>query len=161
MLSIASSPSDAHGHPCASLNSIPGVIGCNRSAAASPAARTPRVARHPGRVPVDSGARRPDPRGADPSGRHAHPRHPRDHGGHAASIPIHENDDGAFRSPLDDFKRAVRKAGLAHKVRYLSHGEAFEPRFAPEVGRVASRSGSRSGLMDLIRGLLSDWTQLQ
>lgn len=41
------------------------------------------------------------------------------------TIPIHYNDYDVFRSPLDDFTRAVADAGLEHKVRYLSHGETF------------------------------------
>jgi L-ascorbate metabolism protein UlaG (beta-lactamase superfamily) len=41
-------------------------------------------------------------------------------------IPIHYNDYEVFRSPLEDFKRAVEAAGLAAKVRYLSHGETYD-----------------------------------
>jgi L-ascorbate metabolism protein UlaG (beta-lactamase superfamily) len=42
------------------------------------------------------------------------------------AIPIHYNDYDVFKSPLEDFRRAVEKAGLADKVVYLSHGEAYE-----------------------------------
>ena len=42
------------------------------------------------------------------------------------SIPIHYNDYNVFRSPLDDFKKAVSEAGLEERVRYLSHGETYE-----------------------------------
>ena len=40
-------------------------------------------------------------------------------------MPIHYNDYGVFKSPLDDFKTAVREAGL-NRVHYLAHGESFE-----------------------------------
>lgn len=42
------------------------------------------------------------------------------------AIPIHYNDYGVFKSPLDDFKTAVREAGLENRVHYLAHGETFE-----------------------------------
>ncbi len=41
------------------------------------------------------------------------------------AIPIHYNDYDVFRSPLEDFERAVGRAGLADRVRYLRHGETF------------------------------------
>jgi L-ascorbate metabolism protein UlaG (beta-lactamase superfamily) len=41
-------------------------------------------------------------------------------------IPIHYNDYDVFKSPLDDFKRAVEAAGFADRVKYLSHGESYE-----------------------------------
>lgn len=41
------------------------------------------------------------------------------------AIPIHYNDYDRFKSPLEDFKRAVQAAGLEQKVRYLSHGETY------------------------------------
>jgi L-ascorbate metabolism protein UlaG (beta-lactamase superfamily) len=41
------------------------------------------------------------------------------------AIPIHYNDYGVFKSPLEDFKRAVAEAGLADRVHYLSHGETY------------------------------------
>jgi len=40
-------------------------------------------------------------------------------------IPIHYNDYDVFKSPLEDFKRAVEEAGFAERVRYLSHGETY------------------------------------
>ncbi|HET7570360.1 MAG TPA: MBL fold metallo-hydrolase [Gammaproteobacteria bacterium] len=40
-------------------------------------------------------------------------------------IPIHYNDYGVFKSPLDDFKRAVTEAGYADRVHYLNHGETY------------------------------------
>ena len=42
------------------------------------------------------------------------------------AIPIHYNDYGVFKSPLDDFKTAVREAGLENRVHYLAHGETFD-----------------------------------
>jgi L-ascorbate metabolism protein UlaG (beta-lactamase superfamily) len=40
-------------------------------------------------------------------------------------IPIHYNDYKVFKSPLEDFKHAVRDAGLEQRVRYLQHGETY------------------------------------
>ncbi len=42
------------------------------------------------------------------------------------AIPIHYNDYTVFKSPLDDFKKAVEAAGLSDRVHYLSHGETYE-----------------------------------
>ena len=42
------------------------------------------------------------------------------------AIPIHYNDYEAFKSPLEDFERAVREAGLEDRVHYLSHGDTHE-----------------------------------
>ncbi len=42
------------------------------------------------------------------------------------AIPIHYNDYTVFKSPLEDFKRAVAEAGLEYRVRYLSHGDTYE-----------------------------------
>jgi L-ascorbate metabolism protein UlaG (beta-lactamase superfamily) len=41
------------------------------------------------------------------------------------AIPIHYNDYDVFKSPLEDFKRAVEEAGLSEKIIYLSHGETY------------------------------------
>lgn len=41
-------------------------------------------------------------------------------------IPIHYNDYEVFRSPLDDFKKAVEAAGFQDRVKYLSHGETYD-----------------------------------
>ncbi|HJQ70619.1 MAG TPA: MBL fold metallo-hydrolase [Blastocatellia bacterium] len=41
-------------------------------------------------------------------------------------IPIHYNDYEVFKSPLEDFKRAVEAAGLNARVKYLAHGETYE-----------------------------------
>ena len=42
------------------------------------------------------------------------------------AIPIHYNDYTVFKSPLEDFKKAVTEAGLEERVRYLAHGETYE-----------------------------------
>lgn len=42
------------------------------------------------------------------------------------SIPIHYNDYPVFKSPLEDFRKAVDEAGLSDKVVYLRHGETYE-----------------------------------
>ncbi len=41
------------------------------------------------------------------------------------AIPIHYNDYDVFKSPLEDFKRAAKEAGLTEKIVYLSHGETY------------------------------------
>ena len=50
------------------------------------------------------------------------------------AIPIHYNDYDVFKSPLEDFKRAVERAGLSESVVYLSHGEAYEFRTRSTAG---------------------------
>jgi L-ascorbate metabolism protein UlaG (beta-lactamase superfamily) len=42
------------------------------------------------------------------------------------AIPIHYNDYTVFRSPLEDFKRAVAEAGLEGRVHYMNHGDTYE-----------------------------------
>ena len=42
------------------------------------------------------------------------------------AIPIHYNDYTVFKSPLEDFKRAVAEAGLEHQIHYLGHGDTYE-----------------------------------
>ena len=42
-----------------------------------------------------------------------------------AAIPIHYNDYEVFKSPLEDFKRAIERAGLSDRVHYISHGEEY------------------------------------
>lgn len=41
------------------------------------------------------------------------------------AIPIHYDDYTVFRSPLEDFVKAVREAGLEDRVVYLARGETF------------------------------------
>jgi L-ascorbate metabolism protein UlaG (beta-lactamase superfamily) len=41
------------------------------------------------------------------------------------AIPIHYNDYTVFKSPLEDFRRAVAEAGLEDRVHYLSHGDTY------------------------------------
>ena len=40
--------------------------------------------------------------------------------------PIHYNDYEVFKSPLEDFKRAVEEAGFEERARYLAHGETYD-----------------------------------
>jgi L-ascorbate metabolism protein UlaG (beta-lactamase superfamily) len=47
------------------------------------------------------------------------------------AIPIHYNDYDVFKDPLENFVRAVERAGLQDKVRYLYHGESYD--FVPRV----------------------------
>lgn len=42
------------------------------------------------------------------------------------AIPIHYNDYDVFKSPLEDFKLAAEKAGLAEKMIYLGHGDTYD-----------------------------------
>jgi L-ascorbate metabolism protein UlaG (beta-lactamase superfamily) len=42
------------------------------------------------------------------------------------AIPIHYNDYGVFKSPLEDFRQAVKAAGYENRVHYLAHGETFD-----------------------------------
>ncbi len=42
------------------------------------------------------------------------------------AIPIHYNDYPVFKSPLEDFKKAVEAAELQERVHYLSHGETYD-----------------------------------
>ena len=41
------------------------------------------------------------------------------------AIPVHYNDYPVFKSPLEDFKKAVSAAGLQKRVKYLYSGETF------------------------------------
>jgi L-ascorbate metabolism protein UlaG (beta-lactamase superfamily) len=41
------------------------------------------------------------------------------------AIPIHYNDYDVFKSPLADFAREVKAAGLEKQVTYLAHGETY------------------------------------
>jgi len=50
------------------------------------------------------------------------------------AIPIHYNDYPVFKSPLEDFQKAVREAGLEDRVRYLHHGETFRFRAGSKEG---------------------------
>jgi L-ascorbate metabolism protein UlaG (beta-lactamase superfamily) len=42
------------------------------------------------------------------------------------AVPIHYDDYEAFKSPLEDFKRAVNQAGLEDRVHYLARGDTYE-----------------------------------
>lgn len=50
-------------------------------------------------------------------------------------VPIHRDDFDVFKSPLSDFQRAVERAGLSGRVRYLARGETY--RFQIPAGRPA------------------------
>ncbi|MCA1625783.1 MAG: MBL fold metallo-hydrolase [Acidobacteria bacterium] len=55
------------------------------------------------------------------------------------AIPIHYNDYDVFKSPLEDFKRAVEEAGLSKKVVYLSHGDTYNFEVpASRIGQVSA-----------------------
>jgi L-ascorbate metabolism protein UlaG (beta-lactamase superfamily) len=41
------------------------------------------------------------------------------------AIPIHYDDYDVFKSPLSDFAREVKAAGLDQQVVYLAHGETY------------------------------------
>lgn len=41
------------------------------------------------------------------------------------AIPIHYDDYDRFKSPLDEFRRAVDRAGLADRVTYLERGDEY------------------------------------
>jgi L-ascorbate metabolism protein UlaG (beta-lactamase superfamily) len=49
------------------------------------------------------------------------------------AIPIHYDDYTVFRSPLEDFRRAADRAGLATALHYLNRGDQF--RFRTETVR--------------------------
>jgi L-ascorbate metabolism protein UlaG (beta-lactamase superfamily) len=59
------------------------------------------------------------------------------------AIPIHYNDYTVFKSPLDDFVRAVNKANLSDRVTYLNHGESY--RFAESAAGQPYVGLSREG----------------
>ncbi len=42
------------------------------------------------------------------------------------SCQSRHNDYTVFKSPLEDFKRAVAEAGLEDRTYYLSHGDTYE-----------------------------------
>ncbi|HYG70247.1 MAG TPA: MBL fold metallo-hydrolase [Anaeromyxobacteraceae bacterium] len=42
------------------------------------------------------------------------------------AIPIHYDDYTVFKSPLEDFVRAVERSGLGDRVRYLGRGERYD-----------------------------------
>jgi L-ascorbate metabolism protein UlaG (beta-lactamase superfamily) len=42
------------------------------------------------------------------------------------TIPIHYDDYDIFKSPLSEFKKIVRNAGLEEKVVYLERGEEYK-----------------------------------
>ena len=67
------------------------------------------------------------------------------------AIPIHYNDYDVFKDPLENFVRAVERAGLQDKVRYLYHGESYD--FVPRADVDANRDadGSAAARVELCR----------
>jgi L-ascorbate metabolism protein UlaG (beta-lactamase superfamily) len=57
------------------------------------------------------------------------------------AIPIHYDDYDVFKSGLDDFRRAVERAGLGDRVEYLARGESHTFRPRPVAGGPAVRTG--------------------
>lgn len=49
------------------------------------------------------------------------------------AIPVHYNDYTVFKSPLEDFQKAVTAAGLSNRVKYLYAGETYS--FETQAGR--------------------------
>jgi len=41
------------------------------------------------------------------------------------ALPVHYNDYPVFKSPLEDFQKAVAAAGLQKRVKYLYSGETY------------------------------------
>lgn len=41
------------------------------------------------------------------------------------AIPIHYNDYDVFKSPLEDFQRLAKEAGIEERIHYLKHGETY------------------------------------
>jgi L-ascorbate metabolism protein UlaG (beta-lactamase superfamily) len=60
------------------------------------------------------------------------------------AVPIHYNDYPVFKSPLEDFVRAVEEAGLGDRVAYLSHGETYDFE-APALRRRPGPAGRAAG----------------
>jgi L-ascorbate metabolism protein UlaG (beta-lactamase superfamily) len=53
------------------------------------------------------------------------------------AIPIHYNDYEVFKSPLEDFKKAIEEAGLGDRITYLSHGETYNFEVAADRSQAA------------------------
>jgi L-ascorbate metabolism protein UlaG (beta-lactamase superfamily) len=53
------------------------------------------------------------------------------------AIPIHYNDYEVFKSPLEDFKKAIEEAGLSDRITYLSHGETYNFEVAADRSQAA------------------------
>jgi L-ascorbate metabolism protein UlaG (beta-lactamase superfamily) len=62
------------------------------------------------------------------------------------AIPIHYNDYDVFKDPLENFVRAVERAGLQDKVRYLYHGESYS--FVPRA--TLTEAATLSGAAPLV-----------
>ena len=64
------------------------------------------------------------------------------------AIPIHYNDYTVFKSPLEDFQRAVEAAGLQDRVHYLRHGETYA--FDVPAGQLADLEGRQASPGDAL-----------
>lgn len=60
------------------------------------------------------------------------------------AVPVHYDDYAVFKSPLEDFARAAREAGIEERVRYLARGERLELRFGAAASAQAA-SGAPGG----------------
>jgi L-ascorbate metabolism protein UlaG (beta-lactamase superfamily) len=59
------------------------------------------------------------------------------------AVPIHYDDYTVFKSPIEDFARAVKEAGLMDRVYFLARGERLPLRFGDVAGAIeAARAGS-------------------
>ena len=58
-------------------------------------------------------------------------------------IPIHYNDYEVFKSPLEDFRKAV-EAGFADRVKYLAHGDTYDFEVPASRWGTARRSGAET-----------------
>jgi L-ascorbate metabolism protein UlaG (beta-lactamase superfamily) len=63
--------------------------------------------------------------------------------GATTAIPLHYNDYTVFRSPLEDFQRAVTAAGLEGRVAYLRYGDTYA--FNVPGSRIDRAARSRLG----------------
>ena len=72
------------------------------------------------------------------------------------AIPIHYNDYTVFKSPLEDFQREVRRAGLDQQVQYLVHGETW--RFEVPADRMRAGTGPAEGM---VRGVTMPFDGLE
>ena len=59
------------------------------------------------------------------------------------AVPIHYDDYTVFKSPIEDFARAVKEAGLMDRVYFIARGERLPLRFGDVASSIeAARGGS-------------------